>query len=300
MPELDIYLLCHNRPELAKKAIDSILQQKYQNFNLTISDNSTNDEMQTMVSSEYPNIRYIRRKPSVPAIDHFNQCLQDISLEYFCLFHDDDIMLPEYTESIHLFTQTYPETIAFGPNALIELNGKIEEKTSFSANTSSKSISTPQDLLKVYFGRYQSGIAPFPGYVYKTKKIGSLKFTTLGGKYSDVIWLLQIIAKSPITWITKPLLMYNIHGDNDGLKESLNDRLKFLGFLKQNPSFSNKRLTADYRFFIYKKVLGSKTAITHPRRIKRIRAFMRNYRLCRFFRFEEYLDMFKKHNLQKL
>jgi glycosyltransferase involved in cell wall biosynthesis len=294
MPKLDVFLLCHNRPKLAKKTILSILQQKNQNFKLTISDNSTNNEMELMVSNEFPEINYIRRRPSTPALDHFNQCLSEISHEYFCLFHDDDIMLPEYTESIQQAIQAFPETIAFGANALIELKGKLQEKPSFTFTAPFKFITKPQDLLKLYFGRYQSGIAPFPGYVYKRSALKELKFNNFGGKYSDVIWLLKITEQNHITWITKPLFIYRIHGDNDGLIESPKDRLKFLSFLKRNPSLSNPQLIADYRFFLYKKILSSKSRINNTKQLKILNHQIAKFRIYRFLRISDYLNLLKK------
>jgi len=300
MNSLEVFVLCHNRPEQAKKAIHSVLAQKNKNFKLTISDNSTHDDVKLMVKKNFPTINYIRRKPSMPPFDHSNQCLSEITKDYFCLFHDDDIMLPEYTQVMSQAILQYPNAIALGANARIAHNKKTQKKPSFITNLPYKSIQSPQELLNTYFGRHQTGIAPYPSYIYKKSNLGSLAFSNLGGKHSDVIWLLQLVKKNPIIWVNQPLLIYNLHGDNLGLQESLKDRLKFLGFLKQNPSFTSKRLTSDYRFFIYKKVLTSKKVLMQPQRMKKIKTFMLVYRVGRFFRLQEYLDMLKKYNLQKI
>jgi GT2 family glycosyltransferase len=294
MQSLVIYILCHNRPEDACHAIRSALAQTDHNYTLIVSDNSSNDEVELMVEQNFPDIQYVRRQPVLRALEHFNCCIAETSAKYFCLFHDDDLMSSEFVQEIHSAIATFPDAIAIGSNARIEVLGKPQSKLSFLSRHDYEVITSPKNLATRYFGRHQSGIAPFPSYVYRKDKISKLKFSSHEGKYSDVTWLLRVAALGQIIWITKPLMTYRIHGGNDGLVESRRDRLRFLGYLKQQLNVLGGGLLSDYRFgFIYKMI--NKTAdIRYPARLLLARKFLSQYRWRRYTRTETWYAMIKR------
>ncbi len=44
-PFIQVYILCYNRPKFVKEAVASVLKQSYLNFEVIVSDNSTNNEV---------------------------------------------------------------------------------------------------------------------------------------------------------------------------------------------------------------------------------------------------------------
>lgn len=294
MEHLSIFILCHNRPDDARQAIRSVLAQSDKAFTLTVSDNSSNDDVQRMVQNEYPDVHYVRRVPMLPALEHFNRCIDEVQAGYFCLFHDDDIMGPDFVAELGAYLRTYPKMIAFGCNAHIETFGKLQQKPSFLSFRKTETISSPRDLAARYFSRAQSGIAPFPAYVYSKEQIGKLRFEPEGGKYADVTWLLNLSMKGPILWISKPLMTYRIHASNDGATESRRDRLRFLAFIKKNKTLLGRAILQDYRCsFIYKTVMKSPD-LSHPVRRRIAEAFVKHYRWARYARFDTYEALAKR------
>ena len=287
MNALTIYILCHNRPDYARQAIQSAMEQNCQSFALTVSDNSSNDEVEHMVKSEFPEIHYIRRTPMLQPLMHFNQCIEEADTDYFCLFHDDDIMKPNYVDAMMQCIDDYPGAVAFGCNANIERDGKLEPRTCFRSFRKHELIDTPLNLARRYFSRAQSGIAPFPGYVYNRRLVDDLRLQLDGGKYADVTWLLCLAMKAPIVWVNQPLMTYRMHGGNDGIIESLRDRLRFFGFLKQNAELFSAGLMKDYRSFVYKKILKEQT-VGHAARRRVVASFMKGYRWTRYARPDYY------------
>lgn len=294
MDKIAIILLCHNRPDDARQAIRSILAQTDRNFELTVSDNSSNDSVFRMVKDEFPSVHYVRRIPMLPAPEHFNRCIDEIRTDYFCLFHDDDVMGTDFVAEYRRALQDFPNAIAIGCNALIETFGRLESKPSFLSCESIECIGSARDLAKRYFSRSQSGIAPFPGYIYNKYSVDSQRFLVDGGKYADVTWLLQLCMKGPVLWIKKPLMTYRLHANNDGATESRRDRLRFLGFLKQNKDLFGRAVIQDYRCsFIYKTLVKSSSTELRVR-YQIAQKFLDWYRWTRYGRLDTYQDIFKR------
>ncbi len=290
MEFLTIYILCHNRPDFARQAIQSVVGQTLQSFTLTVSDNSSNNDVENMVKREFPGIHYTRRTPMLKALEHFNCCIDEVQTDYFCLFHDDDVMSPDFIETMRKCLSLYPTAIACGCNAKIESFGKLETRTSFRAFRNYEIITTPQNLARRYFSRAQSGFAPFPGYVYKRELVGDQRLPVEGGKYADVTWLLNLSRKGAIVWVTMPLMTYRIHESSDGGSESLRDRLRFFGYLKQNSTIFGQGLLNDYRSFVYKKILKAHAG-PYSKRHHLAMSFLKGHRLLRYARLVYYKDL---------
>jgi len=290
MHTLTIYILCHNRPDFAEQAIQSAINQSMHTFKLIVSDNSSNDEVERMVKRKFPSIRYVRRLPMLEPLEHFNRCMDEVETKYFCLFHDDDILGTNYVEELFRCIDKYPGAIAYGCNARIEKADRLEEGTSFRSLHRYVHINGSRNLAQRYFARGRTGIAPFPGYIYDRNLVDSLRFAADGGKYADVTWLLRLAMKAPMVWVRAPLMIYRIHESNDSNAESKRDRLKILGFLKRNEKIFGMLLLSDYRFFIYKKLMGT-TDNLHFNRRRLASAFMRNQRILRYLRPDYYWSM---------
>lgn len=93
MSSLTIFVLCHNRPDFTRQTLRSILDQTDGDFELVVSDNSSNDEVEQMVRAEFPQVDLRRRVPMFRQLEHFNRCIDEAETDYFCLFHDADLIV---------------------------------------------------------------------------------------------------------------------------------------------------------------------------------------------------------------
>jgi hypothetical protein len=168
---LEIFIICHNRPGQAKEAIQSVLNQNSSDYLLIVSDNSSDDTVEEMVRTHFPPVVYRRRSSALPALAHFNACISEAAADYFCLFHDDDTMREDFVSNVVEAIALHPTAVAFGTNACVTNIPANTKGLSFLCLGRFEQISSPADLFRRYFGRYHTGIAPFPGYVYKTAKI---------------------------------------------------------------------------------------------------------------------------------
>lgn len=298
---LTIVMMTHNRPFQAQAALASILNQSNKNYQIIISDNSSNSDFQELVrpdlekNLESKNVHYIKRSKVHSAIEHWNVCLSEISTDYFCLFHDDDLMLDNFVDDFWRAQKKYPNAVALGCNAILRQMNEpdknyFRDRNDYIANISGK------DLFAKYFSRYQMGVAPFPSYIYKTSLLNGSSFDfSKGGKYCDVTWLLELSKRGEIVWINQIMMIYYMHAENYGITESRLDRLTFLAYAKKNRNTFGEGLLSDYRFFIYKKILPTLGGSDiYLQRAATLRFYMKWYRLVRWFRLDHILQLTKK------
>lgn len=273
MNKLTIFLVTHNRPNDAIRAIKSILTQNDHRFDLIVSDNSSNQQLAGLIAKTYPEIDYRKRDSSLTALEHFNLCISEVHSEYFCLFHDDDLMLSNYVSSFWSAQRRFPDAIAFGGNALVEKNNHVIGEA-FKAAVDCEVIACPDALAAKYFSRHQLGISPFPSYVYRRSNTCMLAFDLHAGKYSDVQSLLQLANCGPLIWVKEPVMVYRLHGSNDSNTESFGDRLRFLAFLKRDRQIFSALTLVNYRRFLYKKYLARSSHVVTGKRQNLVRRFL--------------------------
>ena len=289
---LEIYLFTHNRPVQAMEAIQSILAQTDRRFRLVVSDNSDTDALRDLLG-DCPDLVYIKRAAVLSGIEHGNLGLSEISGEYFTLFHDDDLMLPNYVASFWKAQALFPQAIAFGTNAQVELH-KVFTGLSFKSACPYVGPISPDSLLRRYFSHHQLGIAPLPSYIYKREALQDLRFDPSGGKYTDVQWLSRWATKGPVMWIAEPMMVYRIHEGNDGNVESRYDRLRFLAFLKGPANVFSPEILSDYRNFLYKKLLPSLSGDGHRHTYRTLSQFITAHRYQRLCRLSFYQALINK------
>lgn len=242
--KLQIYVLCRDRPEYAIKSIESVIKSADSNTEVIVSDNSETDLVERICLERFPDVQYIRRSSPRTSEAHFKAILEEAIATFLVLFHDDDIMHPDYVSTMLPYMQSNPEISALGCNA--EFINKVGD---FTANYCLKDLNAPifflrsnQFLVHYLVGNVKStGIAPFPSYMYRRKYLSNCFLNYAhGGKYSDLTFLLKILKKAPIVWIPDSLIYYRSHGGNDSAVESIPSRLSLIRYLIKNEGVDRK------------------------------------------------------------
>ena len=119
-----------------------------------------------MIHQDYSsnNIKYIRRSPSVSLMKHFQLIISECRNEYTVLFHDDDIMHPNYIETMLPYMQK-EGVAAVGCNSFIFNNDISKTVGEMHKFKSVKTFIDENDFLSNYMPWSIGGIAPFPGYI---------------------------------------------------------------------------------------------------------------------------------------
>ncbi len=254
--ELTIFLLCHNRPKLAREAIHSILNQTRKDFVFIISDNSTDRLTEMIVKKEFPSVIYQRQSPVLTPQDHFKKIFQSSTTKYFVVFHDDDILDSHYVEKIYeAFHIKYSDACAIGVNGTYVVEGHLDrsKRNNTQIITSHKNYAVPlttDRLLNAYLSQDEGGAAPFSAYAYNSHRLNGLfPDFSKGRLYFDTIFLASISTKNKIYWLPMPLVYIRQH---DAALSQTCGVLEYKAFfnvvLNEYPSLINKLHLGLYLF----------------------------------------------------
>jgi len=230
--KIQIIIATFNRPTLILRSIDSALKQTFNDFELIVSDNSTNNDTRDIISKNYnTNVIYTKRDKWLTGIEHLNIILSEIKSEYFIIFHDDDVMHPEMLNILYSKLVKNNDILAVGCNAVVNKNNKNNKK-SFSSLKIDKIIEKKSQLVEAY--SINKSFMPFPSYLYKREIAENIRFNMdHGGKFCDLAFLCEILNYGKIYFIAKPLMTYFMHKNQDTAKHEFVDKIKLINYLRK-------------------------------------------------------------------
>ena len=234
--QIQIYILSRDRPNFIKEAIDSVLNQNdsLMKFEIIISDNSKSDYVCKMIDRDYTqkNLKYIRRDSHLSFEHHCQLIASELSAKYAVLFHDDDILHPDYMEAMSSFLENN-NIAAVGCNAIVFENNILNAQIKMHNFLSPKWFNDEKDFLEKYLPG-GGGIAPCPGYMYRTEYLKQVLLNIpIKGKHADVAILSSMLNHGSIVWLEKTLMYYRVHNSNLSVLESIPNRLSLLNYMNK-------------------------------------------------------------------
>ena len=220
-------------------AVHSALNQNFDNFEVIVSDNSTNDETKTLISKiKDARLIYKKRVPSLLPIDHLNAILKDVTAEYFMIFHDDDVMHPEMVNTLFKKINNKPDVMAVGSNAKVVKNGRTKWNNSNKKLKSDRVIKERSSMVKLYLTDH---IVPLPSYLYRRDVSKKIKFDTHhGGKYCDAAFIIDITSLGSVFFCAAPLMDSYKHSSQDSFTNAFTDRNKLINYIIKTTNYSKK------------------------------------------------------------
>lgn len=99
MELVSIIIPTYNRSKLLKNAINSIINQTYQNFEIIIIDDcSTDDTLKVVKNFEDKRIKYLKNKVSLRATGSRNRGIENSNGDFIAFLDDDDEWYPQKLE----------------------------------------------------------------------------------------------------------------------------------------------------------------------------------------------------------
>lgn len=102
-PLISVYIPTHNRCELLKRAIQSVMAQSHQNFELLVVNDGSKDDTREFLNSlskADPRVRAFHNYPAGGACKARNTAISNAAGEYITGLDDDDEFLPNRLESL--------------------------------------------------------------------------------------------------------------------------------------------------------------------------------------------------------
>lgn len=99
MPKVSVVIPTHNRPVFLTKAIRSVLEQTYQDVEIIVVDDASNEETARVLERlQDPKIRYFRHAANRGEAASTNTGIRNATGAYIAFLHDDDTWLPQKLE----------------------------------------------------------------------------------------------------------------------------------------------------------------------------------------------------------
>jgi glycosyltransferase involved in cell wall biosynthesis len=114
MPEVSIGMPVYNGEKYIEKAIESILNQTFEDFELIISDNNSSDSTKDICMKyveKDPRIKYFYNKTNIGAAKNFNRVFQLSQGELFRWHSADDLCAPTLIEKCKQVLDNCPEAV---------------------------------------------------------------------------------------------------------------------------------------------------------------------------------------------
>ena len=116
---VSIVLLTYKRADKLKKSLDSALTQDYDKpYEVIVLDDSGYDEATDALMKEYctkyPNVVYYRNEKNLGQYDNWNRACLIAQTEWYCLLHDDDMLMPNYLTELTNCVKKHPEAGLIG------------------------------------------------------------------------------------------------------------------------------------------------------------------------------------------
>jgi glycosyltransferase involved in cell wall biosynthesis len=129
MPKVSIGLPVYNGENFIEAALDSLLNQTFEDFELIISDNASTDRTEeicrTYVAKD-KRLRYVRSETNLGAARNFNHVFELSSGQYFKWAAHDDICAPSFVERcVSVLDQDSSVSLAFSKTKFIDKHGKF-------------------------------------------------------------------------------------------------------------------------------------------------------------------------------
>jgi glycosyltransferase involved in cell wall biosynthesis len=136
-----------NRAGLLRQAIQSILQQTFQDFEIIVSDDCSTDDTEVVVASYHdPRIRYQRTATNLQPPRNWNACVRLAQSEFFALLPDDDVYCPQFLETMIAALRDHPD-VAFVQCGYSSVDEQLRPLATIQAHSASLMLRGEQALL---------------------------------------------------------------------------------------------------------------------------------------------------------
>jgi glycosyltransferase involved in cell wall biosynthesis len=218
----------YNAGQYLKLAIDSVLQQSYENFELLlVNDGSTDNSLEIIRSYTDPRIKVVNDGSNKGLIFRLNEMVQLSKGQYFARMDADDLMLPNRLEKQVQLITTHPEIDVLFSDAV-----SIDKDNNILGYKKSQKIKDKKEILK--------GITPIhPTILAKRDVLVKNPYNDGFVQMEDMELWYRIIEQYHFHNINEPLLFYRENSSQNSLKhlKMVKGKVKFA---KQYLPFRNR------------------------------------------------------------
>lgn len=201
---------------MLRESIASVLEQTFPDFELIVSDNASEDETETLVSSfKDKRIRYARNGRNVGPRENMNRCLHQSRGKYITLLPDDDLMLPENLRAKVALLDARPSAgLVHSSYHLINDSGRIVRANTTWGHGPDRTVDCIEERRKLLTSVYNR--INLPTVMFRRACYESLGGFTEGfsgelGLAFDYEFWMRVALYYEIAFLAKPLVKWRVH-----------------------------------------------------------------------------------------
>jgi glycosyltransferase involved in cell wall biosynthesis len=246
MPKVSVCIPTYNREKLLPIAIQSVLQQTLQDFELIICDDGSTDataEIVTQINDS--RIHYIRHPHNIGKSNNMRSGFEATSGEYFIKFDDDDRLTPDFLARTAAILDEQPDVDFVGTDHwVIDINNvrdpQVTDDNSRKWGRTNLSAGIIPNLLEVVFVQqsFQIGATLFRRQVLV--ELGYMRPNIQNCEDNDLLVRLALAGKKGY-YLPERLMEYRFHAQQQGIGRAipyLKDKIQYL----ENFQFESEKL----------------------------------------------------------
>ncbi|MCY7322873.1 MAG: glycosyltransferase [Phormidesmis sp. CAN_BIN36] len=225
-----------NRKELLAIAIDSVLQQTHQDFELIICDDgSTDGTSEMMAQLTDRRIHYIRHPQNIGKSNNMISGFKAATGQYFIKFDDDDRLTPSFLEKTSQLLDKHSHIDFVGTDHWVIDSSNVRNESLTQLNSqkwgrSELSQGMVDNLIEVTFVKqsFQIGATLFRRKVLD--EVGYMRSNIQNCEDNDLLVRLALAGKQAY-YLPERLMEYRFHAEQQGLDRAipyLKDKLNYL------------------------------------------------------------------------
>jgi glycosyltransferase involved in cell wall biosynthesis len=226
VPKVSICIPTYNRAQILPYAVNSVLAQTYEDFELIICDDASPDETPTVVQQwDDPRIRYLRHPQNIQRSRNMRAGFEAAQGEYFIKFDDDDALTPTFLEKTVAVLEANPQvdfvcTDHWVINARHQRDQAATEANSAKWGKDRLQTGVIADLLLETFG-YQS--LQVGSTLFRKACLTAVDFMRFEADGCEDFDLLVRLAIANYTgyFIAERLMEYRFHGGQTSLRQDI-------------------------------------------------------------------------------
>ena len=252
MSKVAIAIPSYNRREYLKQSIASVLAQTFQDLEIFVFDNHSNQDIAGLVSEfKEPRLHLLTSEVNLGGRGNLRRIFNyAFTAEWLVVFHDDDVMHPEFLErSLRALAAEPKAVLCSTTNVFVKAPEGMEVFELFgNAPLKPLQCDTSADLTRVIMKGFN---LCFDSVVYKTKILEDMSPFERFGKWVDRPYVIHLAGKGKTLVLKEKLVNYRVHAGQDSQdsawdSEIINQNLGLYEFyLEQLPkplSQKDKRL----------------------------------------------------------
>jgi glycosyltransferase involved in cell wall biosynthesis len=205
-PLVTIAIPTLNRSAFLRLTLASAMSQSYNNIEILVSDNASEDDTAAVLQSiQDERLRIVRQSVCLPMYPHWNQLVKAARGEYFLLLSDDDILEPDAVETMVARFKSQPSAgFVFCRGSVIDSNG-----AEVIPGKAAKSTLSAEEVM---LGFFQSELDLWPCSIL-------FRLKDLEGGYSEqfplgadaAVWMRIVAKQGTAIFVNRMLTRYRVH-----------------------------------------------------------------------------------------